>query len=90
MPEDLKARAQRLAADAGRPYLYQAAAMTKARGAGKENYVRAIAERDGITKGLICVLATVEPCRSFDVRGNRATQMLEVIRRARKCLTPDR
>ena len=55
---------------------------------GKENYVRAIAERDGITKGLICVLATVEPCRSFDVRGNRATQMLEVIRRARRVPDP--
>ncbi|MGH3237277.1 MAG: hypothetical protein ACRDOH_29260, partial [Streptosporangiaceae bacterium] len=84
--DDLKAHAQRLAADAGRPYIYLEGAMTKAGGLSKEDYVRAIAERDGISKGLICVLATVEPCRSFDVRGNRATQMLEVIRRARKCL----
>jgi hypothetical protein len=84
--ESLKAHAQRLAADAGRPYIYLEGAMTKAGGLSKEDYVRAIAERDGISKGLIAVLATVEPCRSFDVRGNRATQMLEVIRRARKCL----
>ncbi|MGH3194520.1 MAG: hypothetical protein ACRDNT_01015, partial [Streptosporangiaceae bacterium] len=57
MPEDLKAHAQRLAADAGRPYVYLEGAMTKARGASKEDYVRAIAERDGISKGLIAVLA---------------------------------
>jgi len=33
-----------------------------------------------------CVFSTVEPCRSFDVRGNRAAKRLEVVRRSRKCL----
>ena len=84
--EQVKAHAQAQAAAAGRPYIYLEGALTKARGTSKEDYVRAIAERDGITAGLIAVLATVEPCRSFDVRGNRARQRLEVIRRARKCL----
>ncbi len=32
------------------------------------------------------MFSTVEPCRSFDVRGNRAKGRLEVVRRARKCL----
>jgi hypothetical protein len=35
---------------------------------------------------LVAVLATVEPCRSFGVRGNRASHRLEVVRQPRKCL----
>jgi hypothetical protein len=47
---------------------------------------RRIAERDGIEEGLVCVLAVVEPCSSFAVRGNRETHKLEVVRKWRKCL----
>jgi hypothetical protein len=83
---ELKAQAQRLAAEAKRPYLYLAAASTAASGHSKEAQARAIAERDGITEGLICVLAVVEPCRAFSVRGNRETQRREVVRENRKCL----
>jgi hypothetical protein len=83
---ELKAQAQRLAAEAKRPYLYLAAASTAASGHSKEAQARAIAERDGITEGLICVLAVVEPCRAFTVRGNRETQRREVVRENRKCL----
>lgn len=39
-----------------------------------------------MSEGLVAVLATVEPCRSFEVRGDRATCRLAAIRRARKCL----
>ncbi|MHB8342569.1 MAG: hypothetical protein ACYDB7_15565 [Mycobacteriales bacterium] len=84
--EQLKAHAVAQAEAAGRPYIYLQGAMTKANGVTKETYVRSIAERDGLSAGLVCVLATVEPCRSFDVRGNHLTHLLEVIRRARKCL----
>lgn len=82
----LKAQAQRVATEAQRPYLYLAAASTAASDHSKEAQARALAERDGITDGLICVFAVVEPCRAFTVRGNRETQRLEVKREARKCL----
>jgi hypothetical protein len=74
-----------LAAEAGRPLEYLAGSHTRASGRTKEDLARDIAERDGITSGLICVLATVEPCGSFDVVGNRDTQRLEIVRRMRKC-----
>jgi hypothetical protein len=82
----LKARAQQVAADGQRPYLYLAAASTAASGQSKEAQARAIAEREGLTEGLSCVLAVVEPCRTFTVRGNRQTHRLEVVRETRKCL----
>ena len=82
----LKAHAQQVARNAQRPYLYLAAASTAASGHSKEAQARAIAERDGLTEGLICVFAVVEPCRAFTVRGNRETRRLEVVRENRKCL----
>lgn len=84
--EQIKVHAQRLAADAGRPYLYAEHAMTKRSGTSKGDVAEEIALRDGITSGLVCVISAVEPCSSFDVVGNRATHLLEVIRRRRKCL----
>jgi hypothetical protein len=84
--ERLKAHAQALAAKAGRSYQYLERAYTAARGQGKEDRAREIAERDGIQEGLIVVFAVVEPCMSFNVRGNRETHKLEVVRSARKCL----
>jgi len=86
MTAALKTHVQRLAEDAGRPYQYLAATYTKAKGHSKEELAREIAERDGITEGLVCVLAAVEPCSSFDLNKNRQTCRLEIIRRRRKCL----
>lgn len=82
----LKTHAQQLAQDAGRPYLYLEKASTARRGTSKEEQARAIAARDGITEGLICVFATVEPCRAFGIRRNAATHHLEVVRQKRQCL----
>lgn len=82
----LKAHAQQVAAEAKRPYLYLAAASTAASGHSKEAQARALAERDGVREGLLCVFAVVEPCRVFTVRGNRQTQRLEVVRENRKGL----
>jgi hypothetical protein len=81
-----KAHVQRLAAGAGRPYVYLADNHTKARGRSKEDLAREMAEADGITEGLICMLAAVEPCGSFDIFRTRDTCRLEVVRRRRKCL----
>lgn len=83
---ELKAHVEQLASEAGRPYKYLASATTKASGTSKEDLARAIAAQDNITAGLICVLAVVEPCQSFTVQGNRATQKLEVKRKRTKCL----
>jgi hypothetical protein len=82
----LKAHAQQVAQDAGRPYLYLEKASTSRRGTAKEDQARAIAAQDGITAGLICVFATVEPCRAFGIRRNAATHHLEVVRQKRQCL----
>jgi hypothetical protein len=82
----LKLHAQALAKKAGRPYEYLSGNHTAARGRSKEERARAIAARDGIQEGLITVFAAVEPCCSFEVRGNHETHRLEVVRAARKCL----
>ena len=82
----VKQHARRLAEQEGRSFVYLASATTKASGQSKEDLARKIAERDGIEKGLVCVFSVLEPCRSFDVRGNRETHRLEVVRRERKCL----
>lgn len=86
MTEALKAHAKQSCAEAGRPYEYLATSFTRRSGTSKEQRARDIAERDGIEQGLVCVLAAVEPCMSFDIYKNAATCRLELVRRARKCL----
>lgn len=66
---------------AGRPIEYLASPSVS-----KEDRARAIAERDGVTEGLICVLSAVEPCRSFQIYRNRAIRELELRSALRKCL----
>jgi hypothetical protein len=83
----VKTHVMGLAAAAGRPYIYLESSHTKASsGPSKEDMAREIAERDGIKEGLVCVLSVVEPCWSFQVRGNRKKKKLEVVRCPRKCL----
>ncbi len=84
--EELKAHARAMTDRAGRPFIYLEGATTKRSGRSKEDLARAIAERDGIDEGLVCVFSVVEPCRSFAVRGNRKTHRLEVVSCERKCL----
>lgn len=64
-----------------RPNLYLASSRTS-----KEQVAREIADRDGITQGLIAVLRCVEPCRSFDVFRDREHKRLRLVTRVRKCL----
>jgi hypothetical protein len=84
--EQLTANAKRLAADAGRPYSYSDRSRRRGGGLTKEDTARAIAARDGITEGVVCVFSVVEPCWSFQVRADHRTHRLEAIRRERKCV----
>jgi len=84
--EALKAHAKKVAADAGRPYLYLGSAHTAATGQRKDELAKKFIEDEHLTEGLVCVLSAVEPCHSFIVKGNAATQRLEVVRVPRKCL----
>lgn len=74
----LKAHAKAVAERAGRPYVYLD------RPTRKEALARKIAKRDGISQGLVCVLAAIEPCQSFALRFGQNRPRLEVARR--KCL----
>ena len=77
----LKAHAEQLAAASGRPVIHLPSPKTS-----KEEQARAIMERDGISEGLICVLSCVEPCRTFTVRGDRASKRLQLRAEERQCL----
>ena len=70
-----------VARTAGRPIEYLASPAIR-----KEDRARQIAQRDGISEGLIGLLSAVEPCRSFEIRRNRATRHLELRSALRKCL----
>ena len=63
LSERLKDHARHVASKAGRPLVYLASSRQE-----KEAVAKAIAERDGITEGLVCVLSCVEPCMSFCIR----------------------
>jgi hypothetical protein len=67
--------------DAGRPIVYLPGSQDR-----KEDIAREIAARDQVKQGTICVLKTVELCRSYGVAGNRQTRQIELQRRDRKCL----
>jgi hypothetical protein len=65
----------------GRPVRYLASAK-----ASKENIARRIAVEDDIRHGPVCVLTSVEPCRTFEIYRNRETKHLHLQPRIRKCL----
>jgi hypothetical protein len=77
----LKAASEALAARTGRPLRYLASS-----GLSKEQVAREIAARDGVTRGLICVLSAVEPCLSYEIVRERAARRLALAPRRRKCL----
>jgi hypothetical protein len=76
--------AERMAAEAGRPSIYLAGAVTRRSGQTKDEMARTIAERDGITDGLVCILRAVEPCSTFSV--GRHTGELDTFIKPGKCL----
>lgn len=52
----------------------------------KENTAKDVLEKAPVKEGLICVVSTVELCKSIDVRKNKETGKLELINGNRKCL----
>lgn len=76
--ERVKQHARRMAEKAHRPYLHLTNSIRK------EEEARAIASRDGITNGLICVFAAVEACQSFKLAYGKGRPRL--VNAPRKCL----
>lgn len=52
----------------------------------KEAYARRIMSERKVNTGLICMFSTVEPCSSPLLKGNKATQKLELHIAPRKCI----
>jgi len=80
LSERLVEHAKELASQAGRPYVYLPSSKDS-----KEELALQIAARDGVKQGLIAVFACVEPCQSFDLRKDRASQHLKLVSKERKC-----
>jgi hypothetical protein len=55
-------------------------------GVDKESLAREIAQAQGITQGSICLFSVVEPCMAPTVKGDKATQKLDVVMAPRKCV----
>jgi hypothetical protein len=55
-------------------------------GIDKEKLARQIAKEQGITEGSICLLSVLEPCIAPQVKGNKASQKLELVMAPRKCV----
>lgn len=81
LTEQIKESTQQLAESKGRPLEYLASPSIR-----KEDYAREIANRDGVTSGLVCVLTAVEPCMTFSVGPNRRLKEIELRYLQRKCL----
>lgn len=81
LSDTVKRHAEHVAAAAGRPLECLSSSRIS-----KEDRARAIAQRDGVTDGLICVLSCVESCRRYGVRQDRTTKHLVVTPQERKCL----
>jgi hypothetical protein len=80
MTEELIKKSLLRAEQANRPVQYLQSPSLR-----KEDYVRSIAEADGVTEGLVAVLTCVEPCRSFEIFRNKNEKTLELVARYRKC-----
>lgn len=75
----LKCHGERLAAEAGRPFEYLGGP-----GVRMEQRARELAERDGITEGLVCVFSKLEPCRTFSFKYRKDDALVKPAQR--KCL----
>jgi len=79
---ELKEHVKRVVEETGCEYRY----LTNSRNISKESLAKEIQKENGLKEGLICILSQVEPCYSFNVKGNYQTQKLEIIHDYRKCL----
>ena len=81
MTGQVKTSVEAMAAAGGRTIKYLASSALS-----KEDLVRELMLREGITDGLVCVLSCVEPCRSYELRRDRQTKTIDLVRAYRKCL----
>lgn len=81
MTSRVREAAVELAAAHKRPVIYLNSSHIR-----KEDKAREIQQRDKVELGLIAVFSCVEPCRTWFVRGNRATQKLELHLGWGKCI----
>ncbi len=81
LSEQVKSASLAEATRCKRPIIYLPSSRTD-----KDATARTILERDRIKDGLICVLSSVEPCRSFAIGCNPKTRRCELLPRYRKCL----
>jgi len=79
--EQVRQASVQVAQAAGRPVEYLASSSQR-----KEDIARRIIAQDKLTEGLVCMLTSVEPCRSYRVRGNGAAKKLELVGEPMKCL----
>ncbi|MGO9634740.1 MAG: hypothetical protein ACLPX1_12705 [Steroidobacteraceae bacterium] len=79
--QQLRAASEGQAQAAGRPIVY-----VRSSAISKEDLARRIARRDGIERGLICIIKAVEPCVSYDIIRDRKAKRLHLRPRHRKCL----
>lgn len=77
----IKDNAIKIADEANRPYIYLNSPKVS-----KENVAKDIMKADNIQQGLICILSSVELCRSFQVVSNRERKELELNFMDRKCM----
>jgi hypothetical protein len=77
----IKAAAYAAAAQAERPFRYLPSGQTS-----KEALARQIAQKDGVTSGLIAIFSALENCLSYSVRGDRQTKRIHLVLEPRKCL----
>jgi len=73
--------AEQLASSLKRPFIYLSSSAIS-----KEEEAKKIVERDGIGEGLVAVFRCVEPCRTYKMRGNYQTKLLEPRLEWGKCL----
>lgn len=77
----VKQSVEAVAQAAGKPITYLASSCLS-----KEDLVRELLRREGLTTGLVCVLSVVDPCQSYELHSNRETKRLELVSTLRKCL----
>lgn len=80
MTEELKTRSLAHAQQQGRPIEFLGKASND-----KEALAHAIARRDGIEKGTVCVFKSTETCASYEIHRNREAKKLELQPKIRQC-----
>src|SRR5262245_34526319 len=73
--ERVKDQALAMATKHQRPYVYLHSKIQK------DEEARKLAQRDGITEGLVCIFSRVEPCRTFSFRFEEGRPFVQSARR---------